>query len=242
VVACRIRPKPAEQVDLRCAPLAAAKPFSPDQMRRTAAGARSAAREPWGGLFSQTKALISDQLRRFKANQDFYADPWKLAPQPIEPSATALLKTGSAAGAAGRPGQQPQPQTATPWWWRPALPFLGELYGDVFDPVLPASPKRLGEWRAGRGLPWAGREDSAPNSASAVRAARCCPDRSGLIGSKNGGELPHFIVIDASSRWSHPDSCSSRSARFSRHRQPNWPRRRPGSGDRATPARNPDRP
>jgi len=197
VVALQDLASQAEQIDLAVPPLQL-QPSPLDQMAAPAAAPEAAAAvSPGVGLFSQDEALISDQLRRFQGQPDFYADPWKLR-RSIEPSATALLEDWflqqGGRGAQASSGSRNRNALVV----AAAVAILGELYGERFQTlVLAGQPERLGEWRRGLqdslGL---GREDFGPNSGIVLfERPDALIERADRLEER--GELP-FIVIDAS--------------------------------------------
>jgi hypothetical protein len=187
----------AEQVELVAQPVV----VQPSPLDRQAAAVppEAATPPPAAGLFQQDAELIREQLERFQAQPDFYADPWKLR-RSLEREGAALLSDWflSQGGRGAQPSSGSRSRNAL--IAAAAVALLGELYGERFQTlVLASQPERLGEWRRGLqdclGL---GREDFGPNSGIVLfERADALIERADRLEER--GELP-FIVIDAAER------------------------------------------
>ncbi len=147
--------------------------------------------------FKPDEKLIRECFEQFKAQPDFYAEPWKLR-RSIDPRDLDLLEDWffSMGGRGAQPSRGNRSKNVLVS--AALISILGELYGDQFQTLILASqPERLGEWR--RGLQDAlglEREDFGPNSGIVLfERAEGVVERADRLEEK--GEVPLILVDSA---------------------------------------------
>ena len=146
--------------------------------------------------FKPDEKIIRDCFSTFKAQPDFYSEPWKLRRSldlsDIEVMDDWLFNMGGRGSVESRGSRQKNALLSAG-----LIAILGELYGDQFQTLILASqPERLGEWRRilqdSLGLT---RDDFGPNSGIVLfERPEGVIERADRLEANE--ELP-FIIVDA---------------------------------------------